>query len=136
MNTYVTPDMSTGIIINGEQAGTKPTYHEQLDTRPAIDDVICHYVDGKALKDALFIVDNIREHKMKIRWTAVNVWTVQYKRKHVCDLRIENGTLRIGQVSGILATRVTNMSKNTENMEWLIDALRNPVAGTQEASYA
>ena len=91
--------------------------YEQPERKPKIDDIVCHYLDGEALKDALFIIDNIREHDMKIKWSAINVWSVQYKRKHVCDLRIENDSLHIGQVSGVLAIRVTNMSYDHESLK-------------------
>jgi len=113
-----------------------PTTRDQVDKKPKIDDVICHYLDGEALKDALFVIDNIREHQMKIRWSSANVWTVQYKRKHVCDLRIENGSLQIGQVSGVLAIRVTNMAYDRETLNRLIEALRDSITGTQEPVFA
>jgi len=106
--------------------------HEQLEAKPVIDDVICHYLDGETLKEALFIIDNIREHNMKIKWSSVNVWSVSYKRKHVCDLRIENNSLHIGQVSGVLAIRVTNMSYDRESLNRLIEALRDSITGKQE----
>ena len=95
----------------------------QLQTRPNIDDVVCRSLEGDTLKEALFIIDNIRENKMKIKWSGVNVWSVQYKRKHVCDLRIENGNLNIGKLSDILITRVKNLSYNPQTTNPLFDAL-------------
>lgn len=109
---------------------------EQVYARPGIDEVICHQLDGEALKEALFIINNIQEHKMNIKWSAVNVWSVQYKRKHVCDLSIKKDSLVIGPVNDVLATQVKNMSFNQENISWLIDALRNPVSYAQELSPA
>jgi len=113
-----------------------PKMSQQAEKRPSIDDVICHAVDGEMLKEALFVIDNIRENKMKIKWSSVNMWSVTYRRRHVCDLIIENGSLTIGPVSGVLATRVKAASKNRESMEKLIAALRYSIAGEQEASYA
>jgi len=137
MNTIYT---AAGIIhesvFNFKNEERTQPLHDQLNTRPKIDDVICHSLDGDALKEALFIIDNIREHKMKIKWSSVNVWTVQYRRKHVCDIRIENGSLHIGKVSGVLAIRVTNMSYDYESLNRLIESLKNSIAGTQEPSYA
>jgi len=105
---------------------------EQVNSKPGIDNVICHALDGEALKEALFIIGNIRENKMRIKWSAVNVWSVRYKFKHVCDLSISKNSLVIGPVNDVLATRVKNMSYTHENISWLIDALRNPVKDTQE----
>jgi len=104
----------------------------QKKTKPQIDDVICQYLDGNTLKDALYIINNIREHEMKIKWASYNVWKVQYKRKHVCDLKIDKGSLHIGQVSGVLAIRVTNMSYDRESLNRMIEALRDSIAGSHD----
>jgi len=110
-----------------------PSAHEQLRTRPKIDNVICHNLEGDALKEALFVIDNIRENKMKIKWSAINVWSVEYKRKHVCDLRIEKGSLTIGEVSDILITHVKNLSYETQSTNPLFDALMEMSRGEQPA---
>ena len=107
--------------------------NEQLRTRPNIDDVICHSLEGKTLKEALFVIDNIRDNDMKIKWFSPNVWSVQYRRKHVCDLRIENGSLSIGPISEVLVTRVADISYEMEKIEQLINALRNSMTVTQKA---
>ena len=133
---YVTTDMLTGLANNGNTEETIHMPQDQLKTRPEIDDVVCHNLDGEALKEALFIIENIREHNMKINWSSVNIWSVQYKRKHVCDLRIDKGSLHIGQVSGVLAIRVTNMSYDRESINRLIESLRDSIVGTQEPNYA
>ena len=140
MNTYEALGMYPGRLSinktsNGNN-GTTPSAHEQLDTKPAIDNVICHYLDGETLKEALFIIDNIRENNMKIKWTSINVWSVLYKRKHVCNLYIYNGALSIGPISGVLATRVTGTQQNQENIMQMIGALRSSVTSMQEANYA
>jgi len=104
----------------------------QKKTKPQIDDVICQYLDNETLKDALYIINNIREHGMKIKWSSYNVWTVKYKQKFVCDLKIDKGSLHIGKVSGVLAIRVTNMSYDRESLNRLIEALKGSVKGTYE----
>ena len=134
MNTHETATVVYGMILNNNESA-RPTPNEQMNTRPAIDNVVCHYLDGEALKDALFIIDNIREHDMKIKWSSVNKWAVQYRRKHVCYLSIENGSLVIGQVSDILAKRVKYMAYDLENMKRLVDVFRNSMSEAQE-SYA
>jgi len=129
---YILPGMTLGT----DNTDSRLSADEQQRARPRIDDIVCQYLDGEKLKDALFIIDNILEHKMKIKWSSVNVWSVQYKRKHVCDLRIENDSLRIGKVSDILATRVKKMSYDPENMNRFIDVLKESIVGTQEINYA
>ena len=122
--------------ILSDNTDDNPHAQGQLRTRPAIDDIICHYLDGEALKDALFIIDNICQHGMKIKWSSVNKWAVQYRRRHVCYLSIENDSLIIGQVSDILAKRVKYMANDLENMKQLIEVFRNSMADAQEASFA
>ena len=135
MNATITPGMFTEMKIL-DKSGETPQNSDQTLRKPMIDDVVCHQLDGEALKDALFIIDNIREHKMKIKWSSVNVWSVKYKRKHVCDLRIGYDSLHIGPVSGVLAIRVTDMSFDHESLSRLIEALRDSITGTQEPVYA
>ncbi|MDR2571115.1 MAG: hypothetical protein LBD23_12635 [Oscillospiraceae bacterium] len=130
MNIYVTQVAFSGLHSVNTQD------NNQLTSRPKIDDVICHGLDGESLKEALFIIDNIRENKMKIKWTAINTWSVQYKRKHVCDLSLDSNNLHIGPVSEVLATRVKNMPHDTESMKSLIEALRDSISGTQEPTLA
>jgi len=139
MNTYfavATLPESQIRLISGVDNETAVQAGEQTVTRPKIDDIVCHCLDGDTLKDALFIIDNIREHNMKIKWSSINTWSVQYKRKHVCDLRIENSSLRIGHVNDILATRVTKMSHDPERMQRLIETLRDSMTGTQKPVHA
>jgi len=131
MNTHETTMMLSGMILNNTE-NEIPTPNMQMSTRPAIDNVVCHYLDGEALKNALFIIDNIREHDMKIKWSSVNKWAVKYRSRHVCYLSIENGFLVIGQVSDILAKRVKYMAYDLENMKRLVDVFRNSMPEAQE----
>jgi len=109
---------------------------DQLERKPEIDDVLCHTLDSDTLKEALFVIDNIRENKMKIKWNSVNEWSVHYKGKFVCNLRIDYGCLTIGQISEVLAERVKNMSYNHEGNNPPIRALIDLVTGERQASYA
>ena len=133
MSMFISTALFSGAKFNAYNDTETPSAHEQLKTRPRIDDVICHNLEGDTLKEALFVIDNIRENKMKIKWSSINVWSVQYKRKHVCDLRISNGNLVIGKVSDILITRVKNMSYNPHTANPLLDALIDLVNGEKEA---
>ena len=134
MNTEITTKMFNAFTMETNNGTRKLTAHDQVKFRPQIDEIICQNLDGNAQKEALFIIDNIRENKMKIKWSAVNVWKVKFRGRHVCDLTVVHGALRIGHVSDILATRVKYMSNDFEYTRRLIDAISNsmveePVAG-------
>ena len=136
MNTYFThpiPALLADDLFGTNRNDSMAHMYEQVDNRPKIiDDVICHYLDGQALKEALFVIDNIREHNMKIKWSTVNVWSVWFKRKHVCDLRLDKDSLHIGPVNDVLGIRITNMSYDHDSLNRLIEALRDSIAGTRE----
>ena len=110
-----------------------PTPRMQMDSRPKIDDVVCHHIDGEKLKEALFVIENIRQNEMKIKWFAPNVWTVRYKGRFVCDLRINQSTLIIGEISGVLAKRVRRARQTPEHIERFINALRESITAPQSA---
>ena len=133
MNTTITASMIYGSSFDSYKEEIIHQSYKLERTRPEIEMAICHKLEGDALKDALFVIDNIRENKMKIKWSAGNTWSVQYKRKHVCDLTIEKGILNIGPVSDVLSTRVKRMSHNQESIEQLIDALRDSMTGAKES---
>jgi len=128
--------MLTGLANYRKDDAVTLSVHEQLRTKPNIDDVVCHEIDGDALKDALFIIDNIRENKMRIRWSSANTWEVLYRGRHVCELKIEKGSLTIGHVSDILATRVKYMSSNVENTERVLNVFRNAITDAPEVVLA
>ena len=144
MNAMYTPNaieiypnvVSDIIIRNTNHVDIDVTPKGQRNFKPAIGDVVGHYLDGKALKEALFIIDNILENKMKIKWSAANVWTVMYRHKHVCDLTIKNDSLNIGKVSDVLAKRVKYMRYDLESTRELIAALRDSVSQPRHANYA
>ena len=133
MNMIITASMLNGVSFDTYKEEVIHQSYKQASTKPDINNVVCHKLDGDALKDALFVIDNIRENKMKIKWSAVNTWSVTYRFKHVCDLKITNDSLSIGPVNDVLATRVKRMSQNQESITELIDALRDSMTGAKEA---
>ena len=133
MNMIFTASMLQEVSFDSYKEEVVHQSYKQARTKPNINDVICHKLDGDALKDALFVIDNIRENKMKIKWTSVNTWSVKYRFKHVCDLKITKESLSIGPVNDVLATRVKRMSNNQESITQLIDALRDSMTGPKEA---
>ena len=133
MNMNFTASMVYGLSFDSYKEEVIYQSSKQSKKKPDIDAAICHKLEGDALKDALFVIDNIRENKMKIKWSSGTTWSVQYKRKHVCDLRIDRGSLIIGPVSDVLATRIKNMSRDQESIGQLIEALRVSVTGVREA---
>jgi len=133
MNSNIDNMIYSGVMLIESHDAVKYDVYGQLKSRPAIDSMVCHQLEGNALKEALFIIDNIEENNMKIKWSSLNVWSVLYGRKHVCDLYIKNGSLIIGQLSQALITRVKDKSRNKENMMQLIDAMQSAMSHTQEA---
>jgi len=124
MNKHEVTKQNFAIMPDYEHNEATPVVFEQPENRPKIDDIICHYIDGENLKEALFIIDNIRENHMKIKWTAVNTWSVTFRMKHVCDLKIVNGNLVIGKLSEVLITRVKDKARNPEALAPLFNAMR------------
>jgi len=137
MNTLDTTGMYyTGIMPDTENYETKPLAHEQLKSRPKIDDVICQYLEGESLKEALIVINNVRAGRMKIKWSSVNTWSVHYRRKHVCDIRLENGSWSIRQVCEYINTCKCYMSYDPESMKRLISALRDSITVAHTACHA
>ena len=111
----------------------KHSHENQMDTRPSIDDAVCHYLDGKALKDALRFIENIRKNKMKIKWSSVNTWSVYHKRKHVSDIKIGNGIWGVS-----LAKKQSNeryMPRNVESI-WSLNAIKEAIKRNQKSYQA
>ena len=136
MNTHIAPGLLSGIMLREEGKGPKASAYRQLMNRPEIDDVICHYLDGETLKEALIVIDNIRAGGMKIRWSSVNVWSVLYKRRHVCDIILSNGKWSIHQVCEYNNTCECYKSYDPESMKRLIGALRDSLIGAHTACHA
>ncbi|MCL2820881.1 MAG: hypothetical protein FWD38_08675 [Oscillospiraceae bacterium] len=133
MNKNESTRTTFAIMPNYEHNEAAPAADMQAEMRPNIDDIVCHHIEGENLKEALFIIDNIRENHMKIKWTAVNTWSVSYRMKHVCDLKITNGNLVIGKLSEVLITRVRDRAKNPETLAPLFDAMREMMSAEQTA---
>jgi len=128
MNNHI---ITTAALLNlapGYTEETKHTSPEQVSARPDIDDVVCHVLEGNALKDALVFIDNIRANRMKIRWSSVNVWSVHYKHKHVCDIRLEKGSWSVSQINEHINTQEDYFPNNSERMILLSRALKDSTA--------
>jgi len=136
MNAEITPGVLSGFVLSIAIENANPKNHEQQILQPKIDDVVCHFLDGEVLKEALYFIDNVRKSKMKIRWSAVNVWSVLYKRRRVCDIRIRNGSWSIRQVYVDPYTHECYRLYDPESMKRLISTLKDSISGTQEACHA
>ena len=108
----------------------------QKKVRPRIENVMCHLLDGAALKDALTFVEKIRTNGMKIKWTSVNTWRVTFKRKHVCDIIIDKGSWSVNYVSEYICSRESYIPYSPSRMRCKLEALKNVVLGTQPAYQA
>ena len=133
MNTHYDNMINSGIMLLANEEISNQNALTQKESRLSIDEAVCHQLEGNALKDSLFIIDNIIENKMKINWSSYNVWSVQYKRKHVCDLSIVKGSLVIGEISEALITYVKTKSRNQESLMQLIETMLSTMPRTQKA---
>ena len=127
MNTYVAPVMTgsfSGIITEASNNTSNQYAFEQESNRPAIDDVICHYLDGNTLKNALNFIDYIRASNMKIKWSAMNVWTVMYKSKHVLDIILRQDTWSVRLVLDHVVKSFGLSQYDVESIRSLVGALR------------
>jgi len=136
MNYVSTNLQFPGMIITGAKKAVEQSYLKQSTERIEIDEAICNNLDGDVLKEALFIVDNIRENNMKIKWSSPNSWSVSYKFRHVCELRVEHGALSIGKISDVLITRVRNMQGSTLSMNPLYEMINDMINSGQEPAAA
>jgi len=110
-------------------------FENQERSKPNIEDAISYYLDEDALKDAQIFIDKIIANKMKIKWSSVNIWSVFYKRKHACDIRVENGSWNVTLASHHLVPEVYR-PKTSENMKWLVASLKNAITSPRKALQA
>ena len=132
MNDHVTTNAAFMSFAPRFNDKTRYLSTEQVNARPEIDDVVCHLLEGDALKDALIFIDNVRANRMKIRWSSVNVWSVYYKHMHVCDIRLEKDSWSLSQTGENYNARVYYFSDSSECMIWLARELKDTVTEDQK----
>jgi len=137
ITTYERPEMDLAVLTQGKsREGKHHLSWRQRKVRPNIEDVICHLLDGAALKDALIFVDKIRAGGMKIKWTSVNTWSVTLKRKYVCEIKIEKDSWSVSYTSENANTNVNYIPYSPSRMRCKYEALKAVIAGTQRAYQA
>jgi len=119
-------------MYNSYEAPVAAALYRQNDVKPAIDDIVCHYLDGTMLKNALNFVDYIRASKMKIKWSAVNVWSVNYKSKHVLDIVVKEGSWYVRLVFDHIGRSFGLSEYEKEAIRGLIATLRVSMPGHLE----
>lgn len=140
MNEYMAhaaaPKLFSSAVWNAENTDAALNAYEQQDKKPAIDNVICHYLDGSTLKNALNFIDYVRASKMKIKWTAVNVWSVRYKNKRVLDIIVSADSWRVRLVFDHINADYVFTVREQENINNLIGAMKNLTPTCIEPSLA
>jgi len=58
--------------------------HLQKHTKPKIEDVIPHYLEGALKRTMLDFVAYACANKMPVRWASANRWKAMYKSKVIC----------------------------------------------------
>ena len=132
MNQVITANMGLVLNQNMRDEDARYFYTAQLETRPEIDDVICQLLDGSVLKEALIFIDNVRANRMKIKWTSVNVWSVYYRAKHICDIMLEYGSWSVSHVNEYLNSQDGYVPYSTESKKWLVAKLKDAITGSQK----
>ena len=131
MNQVVTANLGL-MNQNMRDEDARYFYKMQIENRPEIDDVICQLLDGSALKEALIFIDNVRANRMKIKWSSVNVWSVSYRGKHICDIMVECGSWSVSHVNEYLSSQEGYVPYSTESKKWLVATLKNAITGSQK----
>ena len=135
MNLPITERDATLVFVNmntPKNTETKHHHNRQTDTRPKIDDAVCHFLDGDALKDALIFIDRIRDSKMKIKWSSVNEWSVYKGFKHICDIKIAKGKWSVNYVKGPAKSTEDKKQSLVESLVWSIDDKESAITEAQK----
>ena len=136
---HITPDSSHISFANKKLAEIERN-EDILAGRPVvytdIDTVMCNDLKGRTMKEALNFIDDIRSNKMKIKWLSDNVWSVQYKRKHIFDIKIEDGTWSVARICEKMNSQESFIRYCSENMKWLVGNVKNAIKGPQRSYQA
>ncbi|MCL2249487.1 MAG: hypothetical protein FWC13_09465 [Oscillospiraceae bacterium] len=133
------PSAAFGTSLNAENEGNRSNPSNpknQTHTKPQIDEVVCHTLEGDTLKDALNFIDNIRASKMKFEWSAINVWSVHRGFKHIMDVKVANGTWNITLLLDHAKSENLYSGAEMEGVRKLVNSLRSPVGVPSTTQYA
>ena len=109
---------------------------KQRRYRPRFEDVVSFLLDEDAAKSALIFVERLRADGMKVNWTAVNTWKVTYKREHVCNINIENGTWTVNYANRAMSPQQGYVPYCESSIKRLCDTMKSIVTGTHKAYQA
>ncbi|MDR2600209.1 MAG: hypothetical protein LBC73_08035 [Oscillospiraceae bacterium] len=126
----------TGRIIVNDVDQMEMPLHEQEDLRPEIDDIVCQYLDGDTLKDALTFIDYIRSNKMKIKWYRVNVWSVMYKNKRVLDIILNNNSWNVRLIYDHVGSRKGFTHFDVEKIKRVVGKMKCEMPYQQQPIFA
>lgn len=103
------------------------------EKKPEIDDVLCQYLYGDMLENALAFIKYIRAAKMKIKHTSEHTWSVKYKGKRVLDITINQDSWGVRLVYDHIKTgRSIFTPRKVEEIKSLISLLNTPYSGRNE----
>lgn len=63
-------------------------YQSQKAVKPNVEDVAGDFVHGENLSNLMDFLAFIKENKLKPQWMSSNSWSVKYKGKNVCYIKI------------------------------------------------
>lgn len=70
-------------------------FQEQKKIKPPIEKMINKMLDGKLKEDLLNFVSFLRENKMSPQWGSTNTYTLSYKSRRVCIIKIYDSSYQI-----------------------------------------
>lgn len=65
-------------------------YQNQKAVKPKVEDVAGEVLDSDKLKNLLDFVEFLKNNKLTPRWASFNSWSIRYKNKGLCYVKINN----------------------------------------------
>jgi hypothetical protein len=68
-------------------------YQKQKAIKPKVEDVAKEFITGDKLKNLSDFLEFLKNNKLTPRWQSSNSWSVRYKNKSVCYVRLNNNEM-------------------------------------------
>jgi hypothetical protein len=74
-----------------DNADRVSAYQDQMNSKPRIDDLISKNLQGEPKAESQDFIEFIKAQKMTPQWYAADSFSVSYKNKRVCIIKIHDG---------------------------------------------
>lgn len=65
-------------------------YKKQKAVKPKVEDVAVEILDNDKLQNLLNFIKYLKDNKLTPRWASANSWSIRYKNKGLCYVKIDN----------------------------------------------